>query len=98
MEMTPSLLLFFGFVCTICSVRVIKQTELIYQYYNDEVFKIDLDNDMWIKCDEYGSSFHQSCWKSYSEIIPICFVCCKYRVISCTLMLVMVYSYAFLLC
>ena len=28
----------FGFVCTIFSVGAIKQTELIYQYHNDEVF------------------------------------------------------------
>ena len=48
----------FGFVCTICSVRAIKQTELIYQYHNDEVFLTDLNNDVWIKCDECGSSFH----------------------------------------
>ena len=25
----------FGFVCAICSVRAIKQRELIYQYQND---------------------------------------------------------------
>ena len=88
----------FGFVCTICSVRAIKQTELIYQYHNGEVFLTDLDNDTWIKCNECGSSFHESCWKSYSEIIPIHFICCKYRVIASTLMLVMVCGYAFLLC
>ena len=28
----------FGFVFTICSVRAVKQSELIYQYHNDEVF------------------------------------------------------------
>ena len=28
----------FGFVCAMCSVRAIKQSELIYQYHNDEVF------------------------------------------------------------
>ena len=88
----------FGFVCTICSVRAIKQSELIYQYHNDEVFLTDLDNDVWIKCDECGSSFHQLCWKSYSEIIPIRFVCCKYTVNVCTSMLVMVCGCVFLLC
>ena len=36
----------FGFVCAICSVRAIKQMELIYQYHNDEVFLTGLDNDI----------------------------------------------------
>ena len=28
----------FGFVCATYSVRAIKQSDLIYQYHNDEVF------------------------------------------------------------
>ena len=71
----------FGFVCKICHLRCIKQTELDIQYLCDDVFLIDLDHDIWMKCDECSLSYHKSCWEDFteSEFDPVGhFLCCKY--------------------
>ena len=68
----------FGFTCKICHLRAIKQSHLEEQFLQDEVFMSDLDNKIWVKCDNCESAFHKSCWESYDEMVPVHFVCCKY--------------------
>ena len=68
----------FGFTCKICHLRAIKQTHLEDQFLQDVVFMSDLDNEIWVKCDNCESAFHKSCWESYNDNVPVCFVCCKY--------------------
>ena len=72
----------FGFVCKICFVRCVTQSDLHMQYLQDDVFLIDTDKDIWLKCDECGSTYHKSCWDNIGaapnqEPSPR-FVCCKY--------------------
>ena len=69
------------YVCTICQLRCIKQTDLQYQYLNDDVFLLDLDHEIWLKCDECSSSYHKSCWEDFIECefdTKGHFLCCKY--------------------
>ena len=52
----------FGFSCKICYVRCVTNLDLESQFLQNEVFLIDLDKEIWIKCDECGSVCFDNAW------------------------------------
>ena len=69
----------FNFVCKICFVRAVKQTHLEFQFLDEEIYLIDIDKDTRIKCHQCNSAFHRTCWETFSQNIPIPFICCEYQ-------------------
>ena len=67
----------FGYTCKLCKIRAISQSHLEEQFLNEEITLEDLDHDIWLKCDECGSSYHKTCWENCDKDIPVRFVCCE---------------------
>ena len=41
--------------------------QIYNQYLNDDIFLLDLDHEIWLKCDECSSTYHKSCWEDFIE-------------------------------
>ena len=68
----------FGFTCKISYDRAVNQTDLEYQFLSEKMYLIDTDEEIWLKCDDCGACYHQTCWETFDENIPAPFNCCKY--------------------
>lgn len=67
----------FGFVCNICKVRAVSQLTLEEQFMAEDLILTDLDKEEWVRCDDCGGSYHKTCWETFSDDLPVRFVCCK---------------------
>ena len=44
-----------------------KSNRFAHAVPSEDVFLIDIDNDIWLKCNECGSSYHKSYWKNIAD-------------------------------